>query len=243
MPRVIIEGQEHEVALDAIRFDDGEIPAGFVTAAQHEAAIKARLQRADKSARTKLAADADFIAEILEARGVELREDGSVKGSLKDQKQLEERWKAQHVTPLQTQLEQAARQIGELRQSQLNADVLRHADGVKPGLKDAFVREVAAQLQLDEESGRWGVRGEDAFKFTPDGKLMGAEHVIADLRKSQPDWFASSRMTGSNLAAADTAGRRTYSQAQLAELAADPKAWAAAEADILAAQGDGRIID
>lgn len=215
MPKVTIDGKEHEVALDAVTFSDTEVPEGFISQTQHEATIKSRVARAERAARTKLTTDDEFVREILESKGIELRDDGSVKGSLKDIRQLEEQWKAKHAGPLQTQLEAATKTIGELRQSQLHADILRHADGVRPGLKDAFVREVAVRLSLDDESGKWGVKGDDAFKYTTDGKLMGAEHVISDMRTQMPDWFQSSKMQGSNLQGTDSAGKRTFTAEEI----------------------------
>lgn len=223
MPIITINGTEHEVELDAIQFSEDETSQvaetlGFVTQAQHEATIKSRVGRAERSARKALMNDEEFARELFEARGIELREDGTVKGSLKDQKALEERWAAQKLSPVQTQLDEAMKTIGELRQSQLQAEILRYADGVKPTLRDAFLREASSRLSLDEETGKWGVRDGEAFRFTSDGKLMGAEHVIEEMRSSQPDWFQSDKMTGSGFQKAGTAGKRTFTPEQIASM-------------------------
>lgn len=243
MATVLIGEEQHEVSIEDITFGEGEIPKGFVTADHLSKEVQRRVASAKKNSRTELLADEDFAREILKAKGIELREDGSVKGSPKDikEQEQEQRWQAQHLNPVKSQLDEATKMIETLRAAQRENEILKYADGVKPTLRDAFLRDAASRLALDEETGAWAIREKDGFRYTSDGKLAGAKELVEELRQSAPDWFASSRMTGSNLRGIDTAGKRTYTQQEIAQLATDPSKDLDTWRDMVAAQSEGRI--
>lgn len=218
MPKVTIDGKEHEVELDAITFADDEVPSGFVTTAHLAQEVQRRVGAAKRNARAQLLSDDDFWKEVAAARGIELREDDLMpKGASKDAKALEERLMAQHVNPLRAQLDEANKLVDTLRSKQLESDILRHADGVKKGLRDAFIREVSSRLSLDDETGQFGVKDGDTFKYAADGELYGAKHVIEELRQAAPDWFADTSMKTPDIKGTGPAGR-TYTRAEVEEI-------------------------
>lgn len=241
MARVLINGEEHEVSIDDITFGENEVPKGFVTADHLSKEVQRRVASAKKNARAELASDEAFVREILEAKGIELREDGSVKGSPKDIKEMEQRWQAQHLNPVRTQLEESMKTIESLRMAQRENEILKYADGVKPTLRDAFLREAASRLALDEETGQWAIKEKDGFRYTSDGRLAGAKELVEEMRQSAPDWFASSKMTGSGLQNVSSTGKRIWTQAEIERIARDPDEYAKHREDILAAQNEGRI--
>ena len=58
------------------------------------------------------------------------------------------------------------------------------------------------------------------------------------------DYFASSQMSGSNHSTTPTAtGQKTYTQAEIDQLASDPDTWEKHRDDVRAAMADGRVRD
>lgn len=115
---------------------------------------------------------------------------------------------------------------------------------MKPTLKQAFLCEASSRLSLDEETGRWAIKGEDGFRYDSDGKLAGAEHLIAEMREKEPDWFQSSAMQGSGFQGSGSGGdKRTYTRAEYDALVADPAAFEKDAEELRAAWREGRVRD
>lgn len=251
MPVVRIDDKEVEISLDDVTFKDGEVPTGFVPAAKMASEIQRRVASAKSNARNDFLTDDEFITEVLTAKGIELREDGTVKGSPKDQKAIEDRVIAQHVTPLKEQLEQAQGLVSQLRGQTLNASILEAAREMKvrKGLINdgplSITKLVQDRFGFDDETGQYGLKDGEGFKYTTDGKLAGARELFAEL-KSDPnyaDLFDSGAMKGPGVQDTPSGGTRTYTRAQVAELSKDPSQDVETWNDMVKAQGEGRITD
>lgn len=244
MPLVTLPDSDEpiEVESSAIQYGEDEGPDGFVTTAHLSNEVQRRVTAAKKNARKSLQDDDDFFTELAQSRGYEFREDGRLKGSTRDDADREERWKKQHLAPVHTQLTQAQETIESLRQTQRENEILLFADGVKPTLRDAFLREASSKLSLDEETGQWALKDGDSFRYTSEGSLAGAKELIEDMKQSQPDWFISSKMRGSGYQGNDgDASGRTYTQHEVDRIASDPESWATHRDDIMKALDEGRV--
>ena len=233
-----------EVEPSAITYGEDEKPSGYVPKERFEEEIKRRVTAAKNNAKTDLSDDDEYFRELAEARGYEFREDGRLKGSAKDAAEQEDRWKKQHLAPLQTKLQIAEERIQKMLDTQKANEILLAADGVKPSLKEAFIREVSGKLHLDDATNKFAVKGEDGgFRYTSEGKLYGAAELIAEMRESSPDWFQSTQMSGSDYKGSGDGGgsKRIYTRAEYDQLVSDPATYEAQEAELNAAWEEGRV--
>lgn len=232
MPFVTLPGQDEpvEVPLDAVTFKDEETPTGFIPASRMQDEVKRRVTSAKKNARAELAQDDDFWKEIAEQRGLELHEDGRPKGSSKDLRAIEERVRAQHVTPLQQKLDESAMLIERYRTKALEVDVLQAS--AEAGIKPAFLKPLTdggeapivtmlkSSFAYDPESDRWGIREGDAFRYGPDGRPAGAKHLIDSLKANEAygEYFQGVKMKGSGYQGNDGTSHRKFTPEQIASM-------------------------
>lgn len=252
MPQVTIDGQTHDVDLDAITFADDETPQGFVSTAKVNEITQREKAKAKRSAKAELMQDPDHKAAVLDEFGIELRDDGTVKGAPKDAKALEAQWTAKHVAPLQARLDEATKAVETTRAKALQSQILAAATeaGVKPALlkpapgtdRPVIVDMVQGAFAYDPDSDSFGVRDGDTIKYATGGRPFGASDYFSELR-GQDDYssyFASTAMSGpGHTPAPGQTATQTYTTAQI-EAMSDTE-YAANEPAILEAMNAGLI--
>lgn len=232
MAKVTLEdGTQVDVPVDSIQFDENESPQGFIPTARMQDEVKRRVTSAKKNARNELAADDEFVRELIEGRGGELREDGTIKGAAKDVRQLEDQWKAKHLMPLQQKIDDSSKQIERFRTKALEADVLQAA--AEAGVKPAFLKPLTdnaeapivtmlkSSFAYDSDTDRWGLKEGDSFKYGPDGRPAGAKHLIESLKanESYAEYFQPVKLKGSNYQGNDsTSNNRKFTPEQIAAM-------------------------
>lgn len=253
MATVTINGEAHEVDLDAITFEEGEVPGGFVTTERLQSEVQRRVAGARRTARVDYLKDDTFFREAAAHRGIELREDGQPKGASKDDKAALERFKAQYLTPLEEKLEGAQQSVERYRRRALEADILQAA--AELGIKDTFMKPVSAgasapivtllrdALAYDSESDSWALHENGQIRYDEHGKPAGARVLIEEMRggEAYADYFKNNKMQGANHSGITNTTARTYTNAEIEAMSLDE--FEKSEASILQAMREGRIRD
>jgi hypothetical protein len=194
MPEVTINGETHDVNASAITYADGETPDGFVHQDDVDGIVQKRLSRQERSLKSELKEDDEFWHEAAQARGIELREDGKPKGSLKDEEVDELRRKASKVESLSSELESLRSEQSETRRTQLHNQVLTSIDGVQEGAKEDLLSAVERQMTYDDDYG-WVKTDADGKIEYSGGEPVGVEGVASTIREEKPYFFKSTQMS------------------------------------------------
>lgn len=188
-----------EVSWDDIDLQDGEqlrdLPNGHPLETRISDAMESRVARAERSAKKKLKEDDEFWQEAAEARGIELRDDGKPKGSLKDEEVEELRRKASKVETLTDELESLRSEQSETRRTQLHNQVLTSIDGVQEGAKDDLLAAVERQMTYDPDYG-WVKTDEEGNVAYHGGEPVGIDGVTSTIREQKPYFFRNTQMNG-----------------------------------------------
>jgi hypothetical protein len=186
MPIIETDDGELEVDADAIQLTDDEDPTDLpgVQDEINRVAGKTR-QNARSSVKKTLKSDEEAFREVAKAHGYDFREDGRIKGSAAQDevKQLKKRnaqleQKAQKAEELEAQMQQA-------RETRLENELLKHADGVKEDMKDLFLSDAKGRFVYDEDD-------DDFYPVDEDGNpqyASDAEDVISELQEQRPSMF------------------------------------------------------
>ena len=208
-----------QLSTDAIEFGEDEHPSGYVTEASLQDTLKSRIGRAKRDTETKLLNSDEFFQKAASKRGIELRDDGRPKGSTTDEELKELRRKAAERDQLAQEAESLQEQIARGREQQLENQILKAADGVKDGLKDAFVDQLKSRFTFDESEGEWVLKDE-AQRYTVEG---GQSRLAtpADLTSELDDvWFKDRSASGTGTAPSGSpGGKRTYTRSEAEEIA------------------------
>lgn len=258
MPLVTLPDHDDpvEVSFDQIDFDD-ESPPGFVTTDHLSSEVQRRVGSAKRNARETLKSDDEFFAEVAEHRGYEVMEDDDgprIKGSSRDLQKQQERFRAQHVEPLEKKLSEKNETIERYRRKALEANVISAAADlrVKKGLMKPvaegtpapIVQMVRDAFDFDAETDAWGLKDGDTFRYNDDGELAGAETLLDEWR-SDPDYadiFEDTRMKDSGYQGDDGSSEgRIYTRAEFDKLCADPEYFAEHEQELTKAWDEGRV--
>ena len=195
MPQVTIDGEAHDVDPSAITYGEDESPDGFVHQDDVDGIVSKRLNRQKRTLKSELKEDDEFWQEAAEARGIELREDGKPKGSLKDQEVEELRRKASKVETLTDELESLRSEQSETRRTQLHNQVLTSIDGVQEGAKDDLLAAVERQMTYDPDYG-WVKTDEEGNVAYHGGEPVGIDGVTSTIREQKPYFFRNTQMNG-----------------------------------------------
>jgi len=175
-------------------------------------------QKAKKTARKELRGDDEFWKEEAQRRGVDLREEdlqpkGAAQGEVKELKKelAQAKEKAKKA-------EEYEEQIEATRDTRLENQVLQHADGVKPDMKDLFLSDAKSRFEYDEEDDDFVPMGDDGQPRY--GKDVG--DVIEEIREERPSMFEDTEVSGGSSAepGGSSPGKRTWSEEEHAN--ADP---------------------
>jgi hypothetical protein len=247
------------VGVDAITFDDDDIQQvardhSLVTTEKMTSEVQRRVSSAKANAKSSLLSDDDFWREAAETRGIELRDDGTPKGSAKNDEQLEQRFKAKYVTPLETKLSEATQSVEKYRTKALEADIISAASAA--GVRDAFLKPVSPgapppivtmvrdSFAYDGDSDAWALKSEDGIRYDSTGKPAGAAVLLDELKGKEGfgDYFKSESMVGSGHSGSTSSPTgRVYTQAEVEKLTSDPETYAKHRDDLQAAAKEGRI--
>lgn len=202
-----------EVPADAIEVQDGE---DLVIKSQDELddTIQSRLSRQERTLKEELKGDDEFWQEMAAERGVELREDGQPKGSLKDEEVQELKRKASRVDSLEEQVGEYESTIQETREERLKQHLLDKAPpAANETARETFIREAKARMQYDDEYG-WVETDEDGDIAYEAGDPRGPDSVIAELEDSHNFLFESTEVSGGSdvTPSGDGQGRLTVDQ-------------------------------
>lgn len=183
MATIKTDDGEIEVSADQIQFGDDENPSGFVPQPKVDDIVSQRVQRAKESAKESALEDDDFFQRAASKRGIELREDGRPKGSLKDDEIQNLRQKASKVDSLSKENEKLSKEINSSRESRLEAELLKAGD-VDDSMEDAYLTYAKSQMTYDSEYG-WVQKGEDGIKYEA-GEPVTARQAAQNILESKP---------------------------------------------------------
>lgn len=195
MPQVTIDGETHDVDASAITYGDDESPDGFVHQDDVDGIVSTRLNRQKRTLKAELKEDDGFWQEAAQARGIELREDGKPKGSLKDEEIEQLRRKASKVDTLTEELESLRSEQSDTRRTQLHNQVLTSIDGVQEGAKDDLLAAVERQMTYDPDYG-WVKTDENGEIAYHGGEPVGIDAVTSTIREQKPYFFRNTQMSG-----------------------------------------------
>lgn len=214
MPLVSIPEADEpvEVPPDAIEVQDGE---DLVIKSQDELddTIQSRLSRQERQLRDQLKTDEEFWQEMAQERGVELRDDGRPKGSIKNEELQELRSKANRAESLEQELNEQKERIQSAREERLEGKLLEKAPGfANETARETYIREAKSRMTYDEEYG-WVEQDDDGGVRYDAGDPRGPDAVIAELEDSHEFLFESTRVdNGSDVTPSGDVGPMTQAE-------------------------------
>ncbi|AFH22431.1 hypothetical protein OSG_eHP25_00050 [environmental Halophage eHP-25] len=228
MPIVTIEDEEgntNEVEVPTENIKSAEDDADLVIKRQEELndSFSKRARRAEKSALKDIGIDPENFDELnedeafrtlAEKRGIELRDDGKPKGSVKDDEIQELKQKASKVDSLKSQLEQYESQIQSTRETELENKLLQKTEGFQgEQAKKTYLREAKTRMSYDDEYG-WVETDEDGDILYEAGQPRGVEAVTNDLRETHNFLFKSTEVNGGSSATpgGDSSGKKVWTE-------------------------------
>jgi len=217
MPRITVtsdDGTENtiDVPASAIELTEDESPTDLPGVQKELNRIAGKTRKQAKSqAQKDLLEDDSFWQKQAKRRGVDLREDdlmpkGASKGEVKELKKelAKAKAKASKVDDLQEQMQKA-------RDTRLENELLKHADGVKDDMKDLFLQDAKRHFAYDDS--------DDQFvPTTEEGDLdyaKSTEDVLAEIRENRPSMFKATNANGTGTNAGASPGSKWSS----------PEAW------------------
>lgn len=183
-----------------IEVDDSQVELQeedpFLSQDEVDGIVQKRLSRERNNLRSELKSDDEFFQEAAKERGIELREDGKPKGSLRDEELQELRQKASKAESLEEQLNEYESQIQETRETKLENKLLQNADGFRnENAKKTFLREAKSRMTYDDEYG-WVQKGEEGDISWEAGEPRNPSDVIDDLSETHSFLFQDTEMDG-----------------------------------------------
>jgi len=219
MPLIHVDEAEEpiEVPHESIEVQDDE-ELVYKTQEAFDSTLQSRLSRKESSIRDELKESDEFWEEMAESRGVELREDGKPKGSLKDEEVEELKRKASKVDSLQEQVESYESVIEETREKSLKQDLLDKAPpAANETARETYLREAKSRMTYDSEYG-WVETDEDGEIVYEAGEPKGPESVISELEDSHGFLFESTEVSGgSDVSPGGGSGGQTITRTRFEE--------------------------
>jgi hypothetical protein len=162
----------------------------LLTQDEVDSVVSKRVSRAERTTRKELKSDEEFLQSAMqETFGVELKDDGTPKGSTNKDEVKQLRQRISELEPKAEKAEDLEEQIQQARETDLENRLLKHAGDVKDDLGDAFMRLAKDRFQYDEEEGRHVATDEDGNVMFDGGDPAGAETVVEQMRENRPSFF------------------------------------------------------
>jgi hypothetical protein len=173
MPRfkatAYIDGKETEVELDDEK---------FITVDQHKLrlnrTVQDRLGKQAANVRKELAGDAEFVTEILKAKGIDpttLKPAGGEGGkglTEADVARLQTEWRTKELEPVTTKLTAAEKRLADSNARTLESDLTRALieAGAKKSLAGRIAKMEAGSFGVEDTTGMHAVREGEGFAFS-----------------------------------------------------------------------------
>lgn len=231
MPKVTktieVDGEEREVEVDV---SPEELGDSVVTKDEFKSRLseeRAKVRRAerekasDKFSLDELTSNEELLEELRD-RNPDLfaspNGDGEEEagGGLTedDLERFQEKWKREHVKPLQERLDELQGEAERLRVEKLRNEVLEAANevDVRSGLRRALFLEYRDRMEYSPEEGGWFLKDGDDFEISTsdgDNRYVTVEEDIRQRKESgdlAPDWFESSTREGAGFGGTDSGG-------------------------------------
>jgi len=242
--------------------ESGEKPEKVFTQEQLESLIQDRVGREQKRLRAELSqelqasllVDEAFRKKALKEWDVEAPKGANGKPDDDTVKQLFGEWEDQHLKPVLTKAERLEQDLGRLRKSSLESDLLSAAGGkVQKALTrktanghSALFNMLEQDFEWDGEAGAWRVKGKDGYRPSPGGEklYMEPEEYVA-LWMAQDDnkpFVLDTTQGGADFKGTkDGGGKRVYASDEYARLASDAEYYAKNRDELLLAMREGRV--
>jgi hypothetical protein len=194
-----------EVPADSIEIgedeeiDNADLPDGLHTESHLQTVLKKRLSRKERTMREELKEDDSFFEEAATERGIELREDGQPKGSLKDEEIQELKKKASKADSLEDEVEELREDRKRYRRSQAWSKFTENAPDVREGAEEDVKAAFFRRIDYDPDDGFIAV-DEDGQPRFQSGDTMGIDGVAEELADQKSFMFESTEATGGSSA-------------------------------------------
>lgn len=210
-----------EVDADQVELQDDD---PYLSQDEVDSVVSKRVSRAERTTRKELKQDEEFLQEAMQSTfGVELKDDGTPKGSTNKDEVKKLRQRISELEPKAEKAETLEEKIQEARETDLENNLLRHADGVKEDLQDAFMRLAKDRFQFDEGEERHVPVDEDGNVIFDGGDPAGPEHVVSEMRENRPSFFKDKSANSGpdvNPDGGSSGGKKTWTEEEHAN--ADP---------------------
>lgn len=206
-----------EVDAEQVELEDDD---PFLSQDEVDSIVSKRVSRAERTTRNELLEDDEFFQTAAEERGIEIRDDGRPKGSLRDEELKELKKKASKVESLSEKVSEYEEQIEETRRTRLENKVLTHADGIADGAEEDVLTNIQKRMTYDDDYG-WAKAGEDGLEYQA-GEPVGVESVVEEVRKDKPFLFQDRSASDGpkDEPSSSGSGKKTWSESEHAN--ADP---------------------
>lgn len=185
------EDEEEPIEVDAenVELEDDD---PYLSQDEVDSVVSKRVSRAERTTRKELKSDEEFLQGAMqETFGVELKEDGTPKGSTNKDELKKLRKEKSKLEDKAARADELEEKIQASRETDLENKLLMAADGVKDDLDDAFLRLAKDRFQYDEDEGRHVPVDEDGEIIYDGGEPAGPEHVVEQMRENRPSFFQS----------------------------------------------------
>lgn len=177
--KVVVDSDELdepiEVGKDNLRLpEDKQEKTGLVVQTQDKYSTKIGSEKKskEKTVKNNLKEDDDFFHELAQERGYEFREDGSIKGSTKDDELKELRSKAARFE----EVKEKAEELEELKKSKEREKILNIVPNfVDENAKRQFLNNIDNDLEWDEEEERYYYIEDGSRVYNKSGEPAGVE--------------------------------------------------------------------
>lgn len=235
------EDEPIEVDPDQVEMQD-EDP--YLTQDEVDSVVSKRVSRAERTTRNDLKQDEEFLQSAMqETFGVELKDDGTPKGSTNKDEVKQLRQRLSELEPKAQRAEELESKIQQARETDLENRLRKHASDVKEDLDDAFMRLAKDRFSYDDEEEDHVPVDENGNVIFDGGEPAGAEHVVDQMRENRPSFFkdkSANAGPSDDPASSSASGKKTWTEEEHA--AADPVSMSESEyADWASAADENRI--
>jgi hypothetical protein len=186
--------------------------------------VSKRVSRAERTTRKELKNDEEFLQSAMqETFGVELKEDGTPKGSTNKDEVKQLRQRISELEPKAEKAEELEEQIQEARETELENKLLQHADSVKDDLQDIFLDAAKSRFQFDEDEETHVPVNENGEVIFDGGEPAGPETIVSQMQENRPSFFkdkSASSGPSDEPTSSSTSGKKMWTEEEHAN--ADP---------------------
>lgn len=210
-----------QVDPDNVELEDDD---PYLSQDEVDSVVSKRVSRAERTTRKELKNDEEFLQSAMqETFGVELKDDGTPKGSTNKDEVKQLRQRISELEPKAQKAEELEEQIASARETDLENKLLQHADSVKDDLQDVFLQAAKSRFEYDEDEEDHVPVDEDGNVIFDGGEPAGPETVVSQMQENRPSFFKDkSASSGPSDEPTDnpSSGKKTWTEEEHAN--ADP---------------------